>query len=546
MVTVGGVTLPAFSGGSVLEALAVVQQWRLGESDDTWDKLERDVPTTPLVKDSNELDERSHFIGKEVIKEIESRLRFLALVGLDYLTLDRRANTLSGGESQRIRLATQIGTRLTGVMYVLDEPSIGLHPRDNDRLLETLRELTELGNTLLVVEHDEATLRQADWLVDMGVGAGRDGGDVIANGTLKDLLSAKKSITAAYLSGRSKIPIPKDRAEPDEKKQLTILGARQNNLTDLTVDIPLGCMISVTGVSGSGKSSLITETLAPALLRELHGADTTPGSHDRIEGIEHVDKTIVIDQSPIGRTPRSNAATYTGAFGPIRTLFSETKLARERGYQPGHFSFNVKGGRCEACKGAGSIKLEMNFLPDVWVTCDICKGKRYTRETLEVKWRGKTIYDILEMPVDEATEFFQNQRRIHRILSTLRDVGLGYIRLGQPATTLSGGEAQRVKLATELHRPAKKHTVYILDEPTTGLSMADVHQLIEVLLRLRRNGHTVIVIEHHLDVVKCSDWVLDLGPEGGEHGGEIVAQGTPETVSANPASYTGKHLKELI
>jgi len=545
-VTVGGVTLPSFSAGSVLEALAVVQQWKNEESEDTWAKLERDIPTTPLVKQSNSLDERSYFIGKEVIKEIESRLRFLALVGLDYLTLDRRANTLSGGESQRIRLATQIGTRLTGVMYVLDEPSIGLHPRDNDRLLETLRELTELGNTLLVVEHDEPTLRQADWLVDMGVGAGRDGGDVIANGPLKELLSSKKSITAAYLSGRSKIPIPQDRATPDPNRQLTILGARQNNLTDLTVDIPLGCMISVTGVSGSGKSSLITETLAPALLRELHGTDTTPGSHDRIEGIEQVDKTIVIDQSPIGRTPRSNAATYTGAFGPIRTLFSETKLARERGYQPGHFSFNVKGGRCEACKGAGSIKLEMNFLPDVWVTCDICKGKRYTRETLEVKWRGKTIYDVLEMPVDEATEFFQNQRRIHRILSTLRDVGLGYIRLGQPATTLSGGEAQRVKLATELHRPAKKHTVYILDEPTTGLSMADVHQLIEVLLRLRRNGHTVIVIEHHLDVVKCSDWVLDLGPEGGEHGGEIVAQGTPENVSANPASYTGKHLKELI
>ena len=467
-------------------------------------------------------------------------------MGLDYLTLDRRASTLSGGESQRIRLATQIGTRLTGVMYVLDEPSIGLHPRDNDRLLETLRELTELGNTLLVVEHDEATLRQADWLVDMGVGAGRDGGEVVANGSLKTLLSTKDSITAAYLSGRSEIPLPEDPAIPDDERMLTILGARQNNLQDLDVQIPLGCMVAVTGVSGSGKSSLITETLAPALLRELHGADTTPGSHDRLEGIDQIDKTIVIDQSPIGRTPRSNTATYTGAFTPIRTLFSETKLSRERGYEPGHFSFNVKGGRCEACKGAGSMKLEMNFLPDVWVTCDICKGKRYTRETLEVKWRGKTIHDILEMPVEEACKFFENQRRIHRILSTLQDVGLGYIRLGQPATTLSGGEAQRVKLATELHRPARKHTVYILDEPTTGLAMSDIHQLIDVLLRIRRNGHTVIIIEHHLDVVKCADWVLDLGPEGGERGGDIVAEGTPVEVANNSSSYTGKHLKPLI
>ena len=526
-VTVGGKRLPEIGAASVHDALEIIRSMR-GEGDS-----------------AEELDERSAFIGREILKEIEGRLGFLNDVGLDYLTLDRKANTLSGGESQRIRLATQIGSRLTGVMYVLDEPSIGLHQRDNERLLATLRELSDLGNTLLVVEHDEDTLRQADWLCDLGPGAGLEGGQVVANGTPKSVMRVKESVTGAYLSGKRSIPVPEERVIPF-KGHLKIVGARQNNLNNIDVEFPLGCLTAVTGVSGSGKSSLVSSILAPALQRSLHGSDSVPGSHDEIEGIDKVDKVIVIDQSPIGRTPRSNPATYTKAFDEIRKLFSETKLARERGYTPGHFSFNVKGGRCEACRGGGSIKLEMNFLPDVWITCDICAGKRYTRETLEVTWKGKNIHDILEMPVGEAVEFFANHRKLHRTLSTINDVGLGYIRLGQPATTLSGGEAQRVKLASELRRPPHRHTMYILDEPTTGLSFSDVQQLIDVLLRLRTTGHSIIVIEHHLDVIKSADWVIDLGPEGGDRGGQVVAVGTPEDVAKVKGSFTGKFLKEIL
>jgi excinuclease ABC subunit A len=545
-VIVGGVNLPQFNACSVHEALAVVQIWQNGETDtEFWSLLDRDAPTTEVVKSSQQLNDRSIFIGREVVKEVANRLRFLALVGLDYLTLDRRANTLSGGEGQRIRLATQIGTRLTGVMYVLDEPSIGLHSRDNERLLATLRELVDLGNTLIVVEHDEQTLRQADWLVDLGPGAGKEGGRVIVSGPYPELEKSKESVTGAYLSGVRKIPLPTKRAEMNGMA-LTIKGARLNNLANIDVTIPLGCMVAVTGVSGSGKSSLVTGTIAPILQRDLNGADATPGPYENVEGIENLDKVIVIDQLPIGRTPRSNPATYTGAFDPIRKLFAETQLAKERGYTPGHFSFNVRGGRCESCKGGGSIKLEMNFLPDVWVNCEVCRGSRYTRETLEVTWKGRNIADILAMNVSEATSFFEKQPKIHRILKTIDDVGLGYIRLGQPATTLSGGEAQRVKLATELHRPTHRPTLYILDEPTTGLSFSDVDQLIRVLQRIRDNGHTVIIIEHNLDVVKCCDWVIDLGPEGGEGGGRVLSEGPPEVIAADPVSYTGKFLQPLL
>ena len=520
-VVVGNTRLPELSSLTVSQALELTRSWKEGKG---------------------ALDEKSLFIGGEVIKEVENRLSFLNDVGLDYLTLDRKANTLSGGESQRIRLATQIGTRLTGVMYVLDEPSIGLHQKDNSRLIATLRELSELGNTLIVVEHDEETLRQADWLCDLGPGAGFDGGEIVANGPPEIVMKSKESITGAYLSGRRVIPIP-EQIKECEYGWLTITGARHNNLADIDVRIPLGVMTAVTGVSGSGKSSLVSGILGPALLQHTQGSDKPPGKHGSIEGLDLVDKVIIIDQSPIGRTPRSNPATYTKAFDEIRKIFSNTPISKERGYKPGHFSFNVKGGRCESCKGGGSIKLEMNFLPDVWMTCDICKGTRYTRETLEVEWKGKTIYDILEMSVAQAEKFFQNHKKLHRTLSTLNDVGLGYIRLGQPATTLSGGEAQRVKLASELKRPPHKHTLYILDEPTTGLSLSDTEQLISVLFRLRDRGHSVIVIEHHLDVVKSADWIIDLGPEGGGGGGRIVAEGPPTTIIKSKTSHTGQCLK---
>ncbi len=524
-VIVGKITLPEINAMTIGAATTTVHDWMEGDG---------------------RLDERSLYIGRDILREVRNRLGFLDAVGLGYLTLDRRANTLSGGESQRIRLATQIGSRLTGVMYVLDEPSIGLHPHDNARLLSTLRELTELGNTLIVVEHDEATLRQADWVIDIGPGAGRDGGHIVAAGPPKHIIQAKGSITGAFLSGREEIPTPSERKVIDDGRKLIIRGASQNNLKSVTASFPLGAMIAVTGVSGSGKSSLLTSTLAPALQRHLHGADVVPGPYSSLEGLEYVDKTIVIDQAPIGRTPRSNPATYTGVFDEIRKLYSLTNLSKERGYLQGRFSFNVCGGRCEACQGGGQIRLEMNFLPDVWITCEQCKGMRYNRETLEVRWRGKNIHDILQLTVSEAAEFFRNHPRISRILDTLVDVGLGYITLGQPATTLSGGEAQRVKLSSELKRRAMKHTVYILDEPTTGLSMFDVRQLIEVLHRIRDKGHTIIIIEHHLDVIKSSDWIVDLGPGGGDAGGRVIAIGTPEEVSSIDSSRTGTALNPML
>ncbi len=518
-VTVSGINIKDFTDMSIRDELTFIENLKLSQKDE--------------------------LIGSQIVKEIRSRLAFLCNVGLDYLTLSRNSGTLSGGESQRIRLATQIGSSLMGVLYILDEPSIGLHQRDNEKLLKSLKELRDLGNTLIVVEHDEDTMREADFIVDVGPGAGIHGGEIVCAGTVDEIKKCKKSLTGQYLSGEQKIEVPEQRRKGNGKF-LEIKGARQNNLKDIDVKIPLGCLVAVTGVSGSGKSSLINEILYKKLASELNNARKFPGKHDEITGLENLDKVIDIDQSPIGRTPRSNTATYTGVFNDIRTLFSQTADAKQKGYDAGRFSFNVKGGRCEACEGDGIIKIEMNFLSDVYVPCEVCKGARYNRETLDVKYKGKSISDVLNMTVEEAVGFFENVPKIRKRLETIFDVGLGYITLGQSATTLSGGEAQRVKLATELSKVSTGKTVYILDEPTTGLHTADVKKLIEVLEELVDANNSVIVIEHNLDVIKTADYIIDLGPEGGNGGGEIVATGTPEEVSKVKKSYTGKYLKPLL
>ncbi|MDY3285180.1 MAG: excinuclease ABC subunit UvrA [Eubacteriales bacterium] len=517
-VTVGGISIAALCEKSVTAALEFIESLKLGE--------------------------RDAMIAERILKEIRERLGFLRSVGLEYLTLSRSSGTLSGGESQRIRLATQIGSYLMGVLYILDEPSIGLHQRDNEKLLATLARLRDLGNTLIVVEHDEDTMRAADWIVDVGPGAGVNGGEIVAQGHVEDICACERSVTGAYLSGRKAVPVPETRRKGNGGF-LEILGARENNLKGIDVKIPLGTFTCFTGVSGSGKSSLVNEILYKRLSAELNGSKQRAGAHDGMRGIELLDKVIAIDQSPIGRTPRSNPATYTGVFNDIRTLFAATADARARGYGAGRFSFNIRGGRCEACQGDGLVKIEMHFLPDIYVPCDVCHGRRYNHETLEVRYKGKNIYEVLELTVDEALPFFENVPRIYRKIKTLAEVGLGYIKLGQPSTTLSGGEAQRVKLATELSRRATGRTLYVLDEPTTGLHIADVHRLIEVLDALTNAGNTVVVIEHNLDVVKCADYIVDLGPEGGDRGGTIVCEGTPEEVAAHPTSYTGEYLRRL-
>ncbi len=518
-VTVGGSSIHAFCEKPVDEALAFL--------------------------DTITLTDTQAMIADQILKEIRSRLGFLKSVGLQYLTLTRQAGTLSGGESQRIRLATQIGSSLMGVLYILDEPSIGLHQRDNDLLLGTLKHLRDLGNTLIVVEHDEDTMRAADYIVDIGPGAGVHGGEVVACGTAQEVMDTPGSVTGDYLAGRKKVPVPTERRKGNGRV-LTVRGAAENNLRHIDVDFPLGTFIAVTGVSGSGKSSLVNEILYKRLGEELNRTKARPGKHDGMEGIEFLDKVIAIDQSPIGRTPRSNPATYTGLFNDVRELFASTQDAKARGYGPGRFSFNVRGGRCEACSGDGLLKIEMHFLPDIYVPCEVCKGKRYNRETLEVRYKGKNIHEVLEMTVEEALPFFENLPRLKNRVQTLKDVGLGYVKLGQPSTTLSGGEAQRVKLATELSKQSTGSTVYILDEPTTGLHTADVHQLVEVLQRFVDKGNTVVVIEHNLDVIKTADYIIDLGPEGGSGGGTVVCTGTPEEVAKHPESYTGKYLKNVL
>ena len=493
-----------------------------------------------------DMTDRERQIGERVLKEIHERLRFLLDVGLDYLSLDRAAGSLSGGEAQRIRLATQIGAGLVGVLYVLDEPSIGLHQRDNRRLIETLVRLRDLGNTLIVVEHDEDTIRASDWAVDIGPGAGEHGGQVIVSGPVQELLDSPDSLTGKYLSGRESIPVPEVRRPRDPARELRVIGARENNLVDVDVTFPLGQFVAVTGVSGSGKSTLVNDILYTSLARQVYGARTIPGRHRTIEGVEHIDKVIHVDQSPIGRTPRSNPATYTGVFDHVRKLFAQTPEAKMRGYLQGRFSFNVKGGRCEACSGDGTIKIEMNFLPDVYVPCEVCHGARYNRETLEVHYKGKTIAEVLDMPIEEAVDFFEAIPVIARHLRTLVEVGLGYVRLGQPATTLSGGEAQRVKLAAELQKRTSGRALYVLDEPTTGLHFEDIRKLLGVLGRLVDAGNSVIVIEHNLDVIKTADWLIDMGPEGGKGGGRLIAEGTPEQVAADPDSHTGRFLAPLL
>ena len=504
------------------------------------------IEEAAVFLDSLVLGHREEIIAGAVLKEIQARLRFLLDVGLNYLTLDRGASTLSGGEAQRIRLATQIGSGLAGVLYVLDEPSIGLHQRDNQRLIATLKRLRDIGNTLIVVEHDEDTIREADWLVDVGPRAGEFGGTVVYQGEPAGIEAVEESLTGQYLSGKKKLAVPETRRDIDPERMLKVVGARENNLKGIDVEIPLGVLVCVTGVSGSGKSTVVNQILAKTLANKLNRARQVPGRAKRVEGVEHLDKLVQVDQSPIGRTPRSNPATYTGVFDKIRNLFAETQEAKVRGYKPGRFSFNVKGGRCEACQGDGTIKIEMNFLPDVYVPCEVCDGARYNRETLEVLYKGKNIAEVLDMPISEAAEFFEPITSIHRYLNTLVEVGLGYVRLGQAATTLSGGEAQRVKLASELQKRTNGRTVYILDEPTTGLHFEDIRKLMLVIQGLVDKGNSVIIIEHNLDVIKAADWIVDMGPEGGSGGGTVVAQGTPEDVAQVEGSYTGGFLKEMV